>query len=185
MLAYAQESSSVQPAEDIALRYFPAVIRRAISQRLELVFPDDTAFFTKALMLGDRSDLDYETSTAFKISGISHVIAVSGLHVSILFSVIFLIAWRKRGITALIGIPVLILFAAVTGFTPSVTRACVMQILIILADFILKEYDPPTALSAAVLLMLLVNPVAVTSASLQLLQRLMQQTAIYSIDCPM
>ena len=168
LLAYAQEKTSVQPSDTASFWHFPAIIRREITQRLETLFPDDTAFFTKALLLGDRTDVDYETNTAFKVSGISHIIAVSGLHVSILFSVIFLIAGRKRSVTAVIGIPVLILFAAVTGFTPSVTRACVMQILIILAEVILKEYDSPTALSTAVLLMLLVNPVSVTSASLQL-----------------
>ena len=168
LLAYAQEKTTVQPVEGISIRFFPAVIRNHITETLEAIFPADTAFFAKALLLGDRSDVDYETSTAFKVSGISHIIAVSGLHVSILFSVIFLIAWRKRGITVLIGIPVLIMFAAITGFTPSVTRACVMQILMMVADYILQEYDAPTSLSAAVLLMLVVNPVAVTSASLQL-----------------
>ena len=168
LLAYAQDKIDIQPSDVLSTRYFPVIIRRSITQRLEAVFPEDTVFFTKALLLGDRSDVDYETNTAFKLSGISHVIAVSGLHVSILFSVIFVISARKRGITVLIGIPVLIFFAAITGFTPSVTRACVMQILMILADFLLKEYDSSTALSAAVLLMLLINPLAITSASLQL-----------------
>lgn len=168
LLAYAQGETEYQTTEGSSLRYFAATLRREITNRLELIFPEDTAFFTKALLLGDRTDVDYETNTAFKISGISHIIAVSGLHVSILFSVIFLISGRKRLVTVVIGIPVLILFAAVTGFTPSVTRACVMQILFMLADAFLKEYDPPTALSTAVLLMLLVNPISVTSASLQL-----------------
>lgn len=168
LLAYAKDKTEFQPSEGNELRHFPARLRRAITERLETVFPKDTAFFAKALLLGDRSDVDYETNTAFKVSGISHMIAVSGLHVSILFAVIFVISGRKRPITALIGIPILILFAAVTGFTPSVTRACVMQILFILADCFLKEYDSPTALSAAVLLMLMLNPVSVASASLQL-----------------
>lgn len=168
LLAYAQGQSEFELAEKIPLYYFPAMLRREITARLDALFPEDTAFFAKALMLGDRSDVDYQTSTAFKVSGISHIIAVSGLHVSILFSVIFMISGKKRSITALIGIPVLILFAAVTGFTPSVTRACVMQILMILAELLMKEYDPPSALSAAVLMMLSTNPVSVTSASLQL-----------------
>lgn len=168
LLAYAQEEVVYQISEDTSIRYFPAMMRKAITDKLETLFPEDTAFFSKALMLGDRTDVDYETNTAFKVSGISHIIAVSGLHVSILFSVIFLISVRKRLITLLIGVPTLILLAAVTGFTPSVTRACVMQILFMFADLFLKEYDPPTSLSASVLLMLLCNPVSITSASLQL-----------------
>ena len=168
LLAYAQEKAEFKISAETPIRYFPATMRKAITSRLETIFSEDTAFFTKALMLGDRTDVDYEINTAFKVSGISHIIAVSGLHVSILFSVIFLISGRKRLITLLIGVPVLILFAAITGFTPSVTRACVMQILFMFADSFLKEYDPPTSLSAAVLLMLVCNPVSVTSASLQL-----------------
>ena len=168
ILAYAQQETVCQASEEIPIRYFPAMMRRAIADRLASIFPDDVDFFAKALMLGDRTDVDYATNTAFKVSGISHIIAVSGLHVSVLFSVIFLISARKRLITLLIGVPVLILFAAVTGFTPSVTRACVMQILFMFADLFLKEYDPPTSLSASVLLMLACNPLSITSASLQL-----------------
>ena len=168
LLAYAQEKAEITQVDQMPLRYFPAMLRRDITTRLEKLFPADTAFFAKALFLGDRSDVDYETNTAFKVSGISHIIAVSGLHVSILFSVIAVLTWRKRYITALVGIPCLILFAAVTGFTPSVTRACVMQILMIISVLIDREYDPPTSLSTAVLLMLLVNPLVITSASFQL-----------------
>lgn len=168
LLGYATGADTYTLCEEIPLRYFPSLIRTQITERLEKSFPEDTAFFTKALLLGDRSDVDYETNTAFKISGISHVIAVSGLHVSILFSVIFVLSGKKRVLTAVFGIPLLLLFAAVAGFTPSITRACVMEIIMILAMLINREYDPPTALSAAVLIMLLVNPVVITSASFQL-----------------
>lgn len=168
LLAYEQDDAFATPAEAVPTRYFPAMLRRQITQRLENIFPKDVAFFTKALLLGDRSEVDYQTNTAFKVTGISHIIAVSGLHVSILFSMVFLLTARKRGLTALFGIPVLLIFAAVAGFTPSITRACVMQILVIMADLINREYDPLTALSAAALLMLLYNPVVITSASFQL-----------------
>ncbi len=70
--------------------------------------------------------------------------------------------------TALLGIPLLVLFAAVAGFTPSITRACMMQGLMILALLFDREYDPPTALSFAVVVMLMVNPLTITSVSFQL-----------------
>jgi competence protein ComEC len=135
---------------------------------VESAFPADTAAFAKALLLGDSSGLNYELDTAFKLSGIRHIIAVSGLHVSILFSLMYILAGKRKVLTALLGIPVLFLFAAVAGFSPSIVRACVMQVLMIVAMLLDKEYDPPTALSFAVLLMLAVNPSAVTSVSLQL-----------------
>lgn len=168
LLGYAQGNCSVTYSEGLSVWDYPAVLRKEILVRLDRLFPEDVSFFAKALLLGDRTGVDYETNTAFKTSGISHIIAVSGLHVSILFSVIYLLAGRRRVLTALLGIPVLLLFAAMAGFTPSITRACVMQILMIVAMLLNREYDPPTALSAAVLLMLLVNPVVITSASFQL-----------------
>lgn len=168
LLAYQQGDIQISETESVPNKYYPAVLHRRLTAILEQSFPSDTAFFAKAVLLGDRTDVDYETNTAFKVSGISHIIAVSGLHVSILFALIVLISGRRRVLTALLGIPVLLLFAAVAGFTPSVTRACLMQILMLLALLFDKEYDPPTALSFAALVMLAVNPLVITSASFQL-----------------
>lgn len=167
-LAYPKSDISVTEGEERWWEYFPAQLRRTLTDRIDEAFPEDTAFFAKALLLGDRSGVDYETNTAFKLSGISHVIAVSGLHVSILFSLVFLFSGRRRGLTALIGIPVVILFAAVAGFTPSITRACIMQILMMVALLFDREYDAPTALAFSALVMLVVDPMVCTSVSFQL-----------------
>ncbi|MBR7123084.1 MAG: DNA internalization-related competence protein ComEC/Rec2 [Oscillospiraceae bacterium] len=142
--------------------------RREIVRILDSAFPEDTVGFARALLLGDSSLLSYEENTAFKVSGIRHVIAVSGLHVSILFSLVYLLCGKRRILTAIIGLPVLFFFAAVAGFTPSIVRACIMQGLMILALLFKKEYDPPSALSFAVLVMLCVNPITITSVSFQL-----------------
>ena len=68
----------------------------------------------------------------------------------------------------MLGLPALLLFAAVAGFSPSIVRACIMQGIMLLALLVDKEYDPPTALAAAVLVLLAVNPLSITSVSLQL-----------------
>lgn len=168
LLGYPRGSGSVESCEKIPFRYYPAILRQKLIAMIGEIFPADTAFFAKALLLGDRTEVDYETSTAFKVSGISHIIAVSGLHVSILFALIYLISGKRRITTAVLGIPVILLFAAVAGFTPSITRACLMQILLMLALLFDKEYDRPTALGFAVLVMLVVQPMVITSASFQL-----------------
>lgn len=131
-------------------------------------FPADTAAFAKALLLGDKTDLTYAQTTDFSVSGISHIVAVSGLHVSILCAVIFLASRKRRYLTAVIGIPVLLLFAAVVGFTPSVTRAVVMQMLMMLAVVADREYDPPTALAFACLVILIPCPLTIASVGFQL-----------------
>ena len=164
------QSSDARLAKPVELPWlcYPARWRQELTEILENVFPEDTAAFAKALLLSERADLDYETSTAFRLSGISHVVAVSGLHVTILFSVVFTLGLHRRFLTALIGVPVLVLFAAVAGFTPSINRACIMQILMILAYCLEKDYDRPTALSFAALVMMAANPLIVLSISFQL-----------------
>ena len=155
-------------AETVEKRYFPAFLAEIIRNRLADLFPEDIYPFTKALLLGDTRDLNYGLDTAFKVSGIRHIVAVSGLHISVLYGLICMITLRKRFLTAAIGIPVLILFAAMAGLAPSALRACIMVSLMLLAQLLGREYDPPTALSFAVLVMLMVNPMAIVSASLQL-----------------
>jgi competence protein ComEC len=147
---------------------YPAIWRHELKNMIGKVYPGDTEGFARALMLGDTTGIDYETNTAMKVSGIRHVIAVSGLHISIVFGLIYLLVGKKRLLVLLVGAPAVILFAALSGFSPSVTRACIMQILMMLALLFDKEYDPPTALAFAALTMLIANPMTIVSVSFQL-----------------
>ena len=149
-------------------RDIPSILRHHIQEILEICIPPDCVAFSKALLLGDTSELSYQTDTDLKISGIRHVVAVSGLHISIFFAMISTITFRKRFLTAFAGIPLLLLFAAVAGFTPSVTRACIMSGLMLIAQLLDKEYDGPSALAFAVLVMLFANPFCIGSVSFQL-----------------
>lgn len=169
LLAFAEGDVEIDKhAASSALRYFPVCLKRMVTQRIDQIFPEDVSSFARALLLGDTTKITYQEDTAFSISGIRHVIAVSGLHVSILFSVIYVLCFRKRFLTAMIGIPVLFLFAAVAGFTPSVVRACVMQGVLIFSMMVVEEYDSATALSLAVLVILGINPQTITDVSFQL-----------------
>ena len=149
-------------------RDIPAFLRQKIKTVLRKTFPEDTEAFARALLLGDTSGLSYETDTSFKVSGIRHVAAVSGLHVSILFALVSILAFRNRWLMALLGFPLLFLFAAVAGFSASVSRACLMSGLMLLALLLNRQYDGPSALSFAVLVILLLHPMTVTSISFQL-----------------
>ena len=164
--------------------YYPAEhLRSNILATIDTLFPEDTAAFAKALLLGDDNDLSYEVNTDLKISGIRHVVAVSGLHVSILFGFLYTLAGKRKWLTALLGLPVLLFFAAVAGFTPSVVRACVMHGLMILAMLADREYDPMTALAFSGLVMLVVNPLVITSVSFQL--SFASMTGIFRFTEPM
>lgn len=168
LVAIVRGEITVTEAGKLPLRCWPAWLRQQISDRIEALFPADAYAFAQALLLGDTEQIDYETDTAFKLSGIRHVIAVSGMHVTILFSMLYVFLGRRNWLTALVGIPVLIFFAAVAGFAPSISRACIMHILMVLAMLFEKDYDPPTALAFSVQVLLCVNPWVVTNVGFQL-----------------
>ena len=166
--AYPKGELTKLTPEKMPIRGYPAYIRHYITDMIGYLFPDDTQAFATALLLGDTQELSYETDTALKVSGIRHVVAVSGLHVSILFSFVYAVTGRRRWLTALLGLPLLFLFAAVAGFSPSIVRACAMHALMVLGLLFDREYDPPTALSFAVLVLLLANPWTFTDVGFQL-----------------
>ncbi len=166
LLAY--QRGEVQVSASDGTRFYASELSQTAKDKLRMLFPEDVYPFTQALLLGDSTELDYETETAFKVSGIRHIIAVSGLHVTILYSLLSALTFKKRYLTAILSFPTLFVFAAMAGFTPSVTRACIMVALMILAQLFNKEYDSPTALAFAALVMLFVNPMVITSVSFQL-----------------
>lgn len=168
LLLYQKGELSLGSAGKRTLGDRVAELRKSLKDTLTQCFPEDTVPFAKALLLGDTNDLSYETDTNFKISGIRHVVAVSGLHVSILFALLSAVTFRKRFLTGLVGFPLLALFAALAGFTPSVTRACLMWGLTLLALLFDRDYDSATALSFAALTMLLGNPLVITDVGFQL-----------------
>ena len=154
--------------EKVPIHMLPAVFAREIKESLTQYFSEDTAPFAKAILLGDTTDLSYTEETALSVSGIRHIAAVSGLHVSMLFGIVLILFGFSRAVTLAVTLPVLLVFAAITGFTPSVTRACIMTALIALSWSIFEEYDSLTSLSFASLIMLVRNPFVVNSVSFQL-----------------
>lgn len=168
LLAYQEEDAELKKLAEVPYWAFPAILRHELLAIIDACFPSDVAAFAKALLLGDRTGIDYQTNTAFSVSGIMHIIAVSGLHVTILFTLINNLCIKRRWLVALLGIPALVLFAAVAGFSASIVRACIMQCLMIIAMLFGKEYDGPTELAFACMVMLAINPLVITSVSFQL-----------------
>lgn len=168
LLGYPEGEVEVLHTQNRELRFLPARMARAITDILRCCFPEDTRPFAQALLLGDTSLLDYKTDTILKIAGIRHVVAVSGLHVSILFAVVYLLTLKNRFLTGVVSIPLLLLFAALAGFTPSVSRASIMCLIMVLSRILDREYDGATALSAAVIIMAAANPFVLTAIGFQL-----------------
>ena len=152
-----------------SLRTLPTRINRKIASAAETFFPEDTAAFMKALMLGDKTDLYQDTAlyNAMSRAGITHIVAVSGMHIAFLVGLIRLLLGATRK-SSLLCIVLVWLFVLVTGGSPSTVRAAVMQTFLLFAPIVRRENDPLTSLSAALALILLSNPFAAASVSLQL-----------------
>ena len=146
----------------------PKRIARRLGQVIDQVFPETQAGLIKALAIGDRTGLDYGFSNDLKLTGIYHAVAISGLHVNLLATLVYLAVKNRRRLAAVITAVVLIAFAAMTGGSPSVCRAVVMQLVLLSAPVFGRENDSPTGLALALLILLLPNPGAIRHMGLQL-----------------
>ena len=150
-------------------RWWPVRVGQAARSQIRTLFSGDTAGFLTAMLTGDKSGLSEQTSSDLSEAGIYHILAVSGIHCGFLLAIILALTGRqRRRLAAALAVPVLLFYMVLTGCSPSVVRACVMLIALLLAPLTRREGDPPTALSAALLLILLANPFAAASVSLQL-----------------
>lgn len=168
LIAYARPGETVAPTEKMTLQTLPLLLRRTVKDRLGELYPADTEPFVRALIIGDRSALTFSQKNAISVSGIAHTVAISGMHIAVLMGLVMLLCGNRPGLCAAIGIPVVIVFSLMVGAVPSVVRAGVMQILLLLAPLLRRENDPPTSLGAAMLVILVPNPWTVANLSFQL-----------------
>ncbi len=168
LLAYGRGALTVgEVTRGNGLRWLPARVGRAMTERIRVLFSGDAAGFLTAILTGDRGEVSEGAYLALSEAGLNHILAVSGMHCGFLMALAGLLL-QSRKLQALLGIPLLAFYAALTGGSPSVLRACVMLSLPLLAILARRENDGPTSLLTALLLILLANPFAAASVSLQL-----------------
>ena len=169
LLAYSRGTPAFGKGDPDAVRWWPARLGRAMQERIRTLFDGDDAGFLLALLTGRKGELSVQADVDLSEAGVYHILAVSGMHCAYLLALVgFLTGKHRRRLTAAAAIPVLIFYAALTGASPSVVRACVMLSFLTAAPLFRRESDPPTAMLAALFLILVNNPFAVKSVSLQL-----------------
>ena len=146
---------------------YPVLAAQSLKQTFSSLYSDEHAAFLKALTTGDRSDLSDSMQTFLSHAGLSHVVAVSGMHLSFLVGMVLLLPGSQKK-KFWITVPILLFFMAATGNSPSVVRAGIMQILLLLAPICHRETDLPTSLSFALFLLLAINPFSAANVGLQL-----------------
>ncbi len=158
----------VERPAHIPPQYFAAWASRALKTGIDAAFPEDVAGFVRALVTGNRDNLTDEFTTSLERAGLSHTVAVSGMHLAFLASLLTALLGRGRRSTALFTILWVALFCGIAGNTPSVLRAAVMILMLQLAPLLDRERDGPTSLALALFLLLWVNPFSAAHIGLQL-----------------
>ncbi len=146
------------------LPYYALMIRKTMTDRVKDCLPPEQSGFVNALLTGDQTGITAEQKDNFRAAGISHIIVVSGFHLSVLSQMImavlcFLMNKRKRP-AALISAVFVFLYMAVVGFSPSVVRAGIMQILFLFGTACIRNADSVNSLAVAAFVICFIHPYA-------------------------
>lgn len=146
-------------------------IQKYIRDTINGTLTDEEGNLLLAILLGDKDKLSEDIQESFKTSNLSHMLAVSGAHVSyIILGLTYVlqnsIIGKKNG--KIVCIIFLLAFMAITNFTPSVTRACIMAVLTLFSGIIYRKSDVYTNISVAALITLIFNPYNLLDLGFQL-----------------
>jgi len=144
-------------------------VRKQIDNLIHDLHSNETSGLLRGLLLADRSEIDYETKNAFINSGVIHILAVSGLHVGYVL-VIFIFLFGRFGIytRSILTIIGLLMFMFITGVPPSVFRATLMAVILIIAFLFNRSTNLINSIALAAVIILLFNPAEVFNPGYQL-----------------
>lgn len=168
-LLYGREDVRLSAGDGDALRWLPQRAGKAFREKVAAIWDDArVSGFLTAELTGDKSAMDDGDYLAMQETGLAHLFAVSGLHCAFLVTLLALLISRRQRLLCAVTIPLLLFYMVMVGMSPSVVRACIMQIFLLIAPLFRRGSDPLTSLAAALLVILLCNPFAAASVSLQL-----------------
>lgn len=142
----------------------------AISSRFAAVLPGDRGALATALITGSKTNLSVGAVSHFRTCGATHLMAVSGLHLSVIVGSLYWLLRKLRlpaWLTTVLTGAVLLVYDGVAGFSASVVRASLMMAVLLAARLFGRKADGLNSLGLAVFL-LCTDPFAVTDVSLQL-----------------
>ena len=139
-------------------------------QKIEAIFEKEKASMLKGLLLGETEDIQEEVKENFQTANISHVLAISGMHIGYLIIGVQQLLKNRIGKkrTKIITIVILIFYAFMTGFSPSIVRAVVMGIITIGGEIVYRKGDVWNSIAISLLGILWYNPFLILNVGLQL-----------------
>lgn len=141
-----------------------------IKENVEKNLDSENAGLLLGILFGHTEGISDETKEAFKQSNISHILAVSGMHISYIILAVSMLAIKSCGkkLAPKTTIVFIIAYMFITNFTPSVTRAGIMGIVVLLAKITHNKSDIWTSISISLLIILIYNPYLITNAGVLL-----------------
>lgn len=158
------DSITLKTKEVLSFNKYMNTIRNSISVCMTDYVKGQEGAFSNAIITGDKHLLSANISKCFNNSGTSHIMAVSGLHLTFIIGVFLFICSLvklKKQIANLLAVALTLMYMFLAGFSGSITRAGIMMIVILLGEIINKRADTLNSLGIAVAIICL-NPYAVT-----------------------
>jgi competence protein ComEC len=155
-------------------------MRHQVSDLIHRLPPGDHRAVLAALIIGDRSLLTTERTETFHRIGIGHLLAISGLHIGIVASAVFLllnrilswipwVLWKanSRKLSAIGAFPPVLIYAFLAGMSPSTQRALIMVAIFLMTFLIERDQDLLNSLALAAMALLVIYPPILFSISFQ------------------
>ena len=138
-------------------------------ENFKFFIPEEERGIIMGVLFGDTSSMDEDTYENFRTNGTAHVLAVSGLHIGILYNLYKrLCRKRKRKIYTYLFVFTLFSYGTLSMWSTSTIRAVSMIVLIMIGEKLALRYDSLTALSLVALILIIVNPYIIFGASFQM-----------------
>ena len=149
---------------------FTYKISDEIKENIEEFMGEKYSGLLIGLLLGDSSKIDENMEENFKITSLTHILAVSGAQVSYIIVAMYSLLKRKIGIqkTRVVIIASLIFYTALTGFSPSIVRAGIMGIILMISGLVFRKNDIINSIAISLFFMLVYNPFLLENVGLQL-----------------
>lgn len=141
--------------------------RKKLGEGIDTIFEPEDAAILKAMLLGDKSSLPADTKEIYQESGIMHILAISGLHISVLGMGLYRILHRlhlPRKLSATLCAVVMVLYGIMVGMPVSAVRAIIMFLFRLAAEWKGRTYDLLTALAVSAVLLLVEQPLYLLNA---------------------
>ncbi|MFA9220181.1 MAG: ComEC/Rec2 family competence protein [Sediminibacterium sp.] len=147
-----------------SLNFLPQRIQKHLQQKIIRSISDSSsAAILSALLLGETSLLTKETTSDYSVAGVVHILAVSGMHVALIYQLILIILKllfrkKRKWLTFIVAMTFLWAYGALTGFSASVVRACCMFSFFVISDCFLLSRNTANTIAGSTLLILYFQP---------------------------